>query len=176
MKCQGSRSSPWVLHFGLASAVAGVLAFSGVAQAEDGAACHKAPAPSAKAAALAKVRVISIPLQECPADDNEGMNAVRAFIDPETGQLRAPTAEEQAALGRAIAGTSGIRAEAAREATVSATGNMIFDIGEAGMQDVVVRTGADGKLTFVCSPRSQTPLALTRPLAPNKNEAPKEEK
>ncbi len=39
------------------------------------------------------VRVISMPLQEeCPADDNESMNAVRAFIDPATGELRAPTA------------------------------------------------------------------------------------
>lgn len=176
MKCFGSRSSPRVLRLGLGSAVACVLALSGVAQAADSTSSQKAAAPSGKAAPRAEVRVISIPLQECPADDNEGMKALKAFIDPETGELRAPTPEEEAALARAIAGTSRIRTEAAREVTVGANGIMTYVLGEEGMEDVVVRTGSDGKAVFLCTPRSETPGALTRPLAPKKNEAAKEEK
>ena len=136
----------------------------------------KAAAPVASPAPRADVRVISIPLQECPADDNEGMNAMKAFIDPATGELRAPTAEEAAELARAIAPRAVRRAQAAREVTVSASGNLLYELGEEGMQDVVVRTGSDGKPVFLCTPRSETPRALTRPLAPKKSEAAKEEK
>ena len=118
-----------------------------------------------------------MPLQEeCPADDNEAMNAVKAFIDPATGELRAPTPEEEAALARAIAPKAVRQAQAAREFTVSANGGVHYYLGEEGMVDVVVRTGADGKPVFLCTPRSETPRALTRPLAPKKNEAAREEK
>jgi hypothetical protein len=124
----------------------------------------------------AVVRVISIPLQECPADDNEGMNAVKAFLDPVTGELRAPTAEEAAALARAIAPRAARQAQAAREPMVGANGIVRYELGEDGMVDVVVRTGADGKPVFLCAPRAETPKALTRPLPPKKSEAAKEEK
>lgn len=133
-------------------------------------------APTTALAPQVEVRVISVPLQECPADDNEGMNAVKAFIDPATGELRAPTAEEAAELARAIAPRAARRAQAAREVTVSASGNLLYELGEEGMVDVVVRTGPDGRLVFLCTPRSETPMALTRPLAPKKSEAAKEEK
>jgi len=136
----------------------------------------KAAAPVAAPAQRAEVRVISIPLQECPADDNEGMNAVRAFIDPVTGELRAPTTEEAAELARAIAPRAVRRAQAARQVMVSASGIQYYELGEDGMEDVVVRTGADEKLVFLCTPRSETPKALTGPLAPKKSEAAKEEK
>ena len=136
----------------------------------------QAAAPVAAPAPRVNVRVVSIPLQECPADDNESVNALRAFIDPATGELRAPTPEEEAALARAIAPRAVRRAQAAREVAVSASGNLLYELGEEGMQDVVVRTGADGKLVFLCTPRSETPKALTRPLAPKKSEAAKEER
>lgn len=135
-----------------------------------------APAGSRALAPRVEVRVISIPLQECPADDNEGMNAVKAFIDPATGELRAPTEEEAAALALAIAPRAGRQALAAREVLVSPEGIVSYELGEEGMQDVVVRTGADGKPVFLCTPRSETPKALTRPLAQKKSEAAKEEK
>jgi hypothetical protein len=123
------------------------------------------------------VRVISMPLQqECPADDNEAMNAVKAFIDPATGELRAPTPEEEAALARAIAPKAARLGQAEREFSVSANGGVHYFLGEEGMVDVVVRAGADGKPVFLCTPRSETPTALTRPLAPKRNEAAGEEK
>jgi len=140
-------------------------------------AATKAAAPSGKDAPRAIVRVISIPLQEeCPADDNEAMNAMRAFIDPETGELRAPTAEDQAALARAIAPGAERRAQAAREATVRENGIVSLELGEDGMVDAVARIGPDGKAVFLCTPRSETPKALTGPIAPTKNDAAKEEK
>ena len=134
-------------------------------------------APTTALAPQVDVRVVSIPLQEeCPADDNEGMNAVRAFIDPATGELRAPTAEEAAELARAIAPRAVRRAQAAREVAVLPNGIQYYEVGEEAMQDVVVRTGSDGKPVFLCTPRSETPRALTHPVAPKKNEAAKEEK
>jgi hypothetical protein len=136
----------------------------------------KAAESAAAPAPRVDVRVISIPLQECPADDNEGMSAVRAFIDPATGELRAPTAEEAAELARAIAPRGERRAQAAREVMVSADGILTYELGEEGMVDAVVRTGSDGKPVFLCTPRSETPKALTRPLAPKKSEAAIEER
>ena len=50
-----------------------------------------------------------------------------------------------------------------------------YELGEEGMVDAVVRLGPDGKPVFSCTPRSETPKALTRPLAPQ-GEAAKEEK
>ena len=129
-----------------------------------------APAPRAN------VRVISIPLQECPADDNEAVNAVKAFLDPATGELRAPTPEEEAALARAIAPRAERRAQAVREPMVHDNGIVSIELGEEGMVDFVARTGPDGKAVFLCTPRSQTPKALTGPPAPKKNDAAKEEK
>ena len=161
-------------------AVAAVLVSGSPALAAEDARLIPAKPPAKKTAASVaaprvEVRVISIPLQECPADDNEGMNAVKAFIDPATGELRAPTAEEAAELARAIAPRAR-RAQAAREVMVSASGIQYYELGEEGMQDVVVRTGADGKPVFLCTPRSETPGALARPLAPKKSEAAREEK
>ncbi len=134
----------------------------------------KRPAKTAESVAAVpsrvNVRVVSIP-QECPADDNEAMSAVKAFIDPVTGELRAPTPAEQAALSRAIAPGAARQAQAARVPVVRANGILSFEVGEEGMQDLVVRTGADGKPVFLCTPRSETPKALTRPLAPKSGAA-----
>lgn len=162
-------------------AVAAVLVSGSPALAAEDARFIPAKPPAKKIAApvaapRVEVRVISIPLQECPADDNEGMNAVRAFVDPATGELRAPTQEEEAALARAIAPRSERRALAAREPLVSADGILTYELGEEGMVDAVVRTGSDGTAVFLCTPRSETPKALTRTLAPKKSEAAIEEK
>jgi hypothetical protein len=161
-------------------AVAAVLVSGSPSMAAEDARSIPAKPPAKKtsasvAAPRVEVRVISIPLQECPADDNEGMNAVKAFIDPATGELRAPTAEEEAALARAIAPRAARRA-LAEGSFWTARGVSVYEVGEDGMNDVVVRTGPDGKPVFLCTPRSETPAALTRPLAPKKSEAAKEEK
>jgi len=193
MSVSTRSAHPWSrLLLGVAAAAVVLSAGSRMAAADESGHCTAAKEPSKKAVASAPaksgetkpvatpaetashavVRVISMPLQEeCPADDNEAMNAVKAFIDPATGELRAPTPEEEAALARAIAPKAARQAQAAREFTVSPNGGVHYYLGEDGMVDVVVRTGADGKLVFLCTPRSETPGALTRPLAPKKNEA-----
>src|SRR5215813_8040791 len=139
MKSLGSRSSP-CLRFTLGLAAACVLALSSSAQGSDDRPLRKAAAPSGGNDASVKVRVVSIPLEEeCPADDNEAMTAVRAFIDPETGELRAPTAEDVAALERAMAPRAARRAQVEKAPIVSADGLLILEAGEDLMQDVVVR-------------------------------------
>ena len=135
-----------------------------------------ASAPTAATAPRAEVRVISIPLDTCPADDNEAMTAVKAFIDPATGELRAPTPEDEAALARAIAPTAARRAEAARTPMVLPNGLVAFELGEDSMMDAVVRVGVDGKPVFSCTPREETPKALTHALPAAKANAGNEEK
>ncbi len=165
-------------------ALAAVLAAASPSLAAEDARFIPAKRPGEKAAAsvaarapLANVRVISIPREECPADDNEGMNAVKAFIDPATGELRAPTQEEEAGAGPRDRATVRTPAQAAREVHGQRQRHREpIELGEDGMEDVVVRTGADGKPVFFCTPRSETPKALTRPLAPKKSDAAKEEK
>ncbi len=122
------------------------------------------------------VRVVNVPLQECPADDREGLGSVRAFIDPDTGKLRAPTREEEQALVRAIPPRAARQAQAARVPVVHANGIVSIEVGEDLMEDVVVRTGDDGKPVFLCTPRSETARALTRALAPKAGVAAEEEK
>ncbi len=155
-------------------AVVAIMSGGSPSMAAEDARFVPAKRPTKKAAA--EVRVVSIPLQECPADDNESTNAMKAFIDPATGELRAPTPEEAAALARAIGPRAERRAQAARQVMVQPNGIQYYELGEEGMVDAVVRIDADGKPVFLCTPRSETPKALTRPLAPKKSEAAKEEK
>ncbi len=75
---------------------------------------------SAALPARVTVRVVNVPLQECPADDREGQGAMKAFIDPDTGALRAPTREEAEALARAGAPRAARQAQAARVPVVHA--------------------------------------------------------
>jgi hypothetical protein len=129
----------------------------------------KRPAKAGASAAAAA------PLEECPADDNEAMTAVKAFLDPATGELRAPTPEDEAALARAI-GPRSRRTEAARTPMALPNGLVAIEVGEDSMMDVVVRTGADGKPVFSCTSRDETPKALTRPLPAAKANSTNEEK
>jgi hypothetical protein len=145
---------------------------------ETGAGPAKKPAPrttvAAPAAPRATVKVVSIPLQECPADDNESLNAVKAFIDPATGELRAPTPEDEAALARALAPAAVRRAQAARQVQALPNGILAVEVGDDLMMDAVVRTAPDGTLVYSCTPRPETPRALTREIAPKNAGAPAE--
>ena len=98
----------------------------------------------------------------CPADDRvAGIAGLRAFIDPQTGQLRPPTAEEALALSAAA------RVEAAREidgleAVLHADGMMSLDLKGQFLQNVVVRRAPDGSLSIGCveGPSPSVPLHL----------------
>lgn len=130
---------------------------------------------AAASAPRANVRIVSVP-SECPTDENEAMTAVRAFVDPNTGEFRAPTPEEQEAFTRMLAPRAARRAEAARTVTPQANGVFSLELGEDAMMDAVARKDADGKAVFSCTPRSETPKALTKPLPAKKGDAGIEEK
>lgn len=177
MKSLESRSNWWWRCFTMGFAAACVLVLSSVAQAAEASSPRKTDAHSGEDATPVKVRVISIPLQdECSNDDNEAMDGMRAFVDPTTGELRAPTREEEAALARANAGKLRDRTNAASEVVVGADGSLIYYLGEDGMVDVVARTLSDGKAVFSCTPRAETHEALTRPLPAPKKDAVEKEK
>ena len=110
----------------------------------------------------------------CPADDRFARAGLRAFIDPQTGQLRQPTPEEAQALSRAA------RAEFAQEvesleAVVHPDGMISVDLKGRFMQDLVVVKRPDGSLSLRCVPDSEKDLTLAAP-APLRPAPPLEER
>jgi len=88
---------------------------------------------------------------------------LRAFRDPETGQLRAPTAEEAAALTRLLA--SALAIPGTSPVVQHANGMLSVQLGEEYMNDVVVRRNPDGTLAWVCVPHPQSGGVLQAPPA-----------
>ena len=76
------------------------------------------------------------PASTCPADDRVAGFALRAFIDPQTGQLREPTPEEVRALAR-TAREKFVRELETLEEVVHPDGMISLDL-----KDVAVATGA----------------------------------
>ncbi len=118
----------------------------------------KAPAPASNPAA---------PDALCPANDAFAFPGLRAFIDPQTGQLRQPTPEEAAQLG-AAAHAARIRALSELEVVVHPDGMRSVDLKDAFQTDLVARRNPDGSLSIGCVPPG-APSALLpapRPAAP----------
>ena len=164
--------------WGRISALALAAALVGAVGTADGPPTRKGVAPARKAVsppAKATVKVVSIPIaEECPADDEAALAGFRAFLDPETGELRAPTPEEEAAFSRLIASQTILRAEPAQKVTVGPNGELIYYLGEEGMVDMIAHTDGD-KTVVSCVTRPETARALARP-APKKRAVTKEEK
>ena len=96
---------------------------------------------------------------ECPADETLRQGGFRAFIDPETGELREGTPEEHRAL------SAGARTEAANaaeipEMVVYPDGMVVVDLKGQFMQSVTVVRNPDGSLSTSCGPR---PAAAPKP-------------
>ena len=96
-----------------------------------------------------------------------GMVVVR---DPQTGQLRAPTAAESRAL--APPPSAGMRAAQAPPAMVTHPGGTRqVHLGERGLVYSVVTRGADGKLTEQCvHGAAAADKAVHAPASPQQNE------
>jgi len=99
----------------------------------------------------------------CPAIDHPApvsspAPGIRAAIDPATGALRPPTAEERMA---ASARKRAARAETMHnlEVVVHPNGMKTVDLGDAFLFDVVVETAPDGTMGYRCVPRSAQPPA-----------------
>ena len=101
----------------------------------------------------------------CPADDRFARASFRAFIDPQTGQLREPTPEEVQALSRA-ARAEFVRAVESLEAVVHPDGMVSVDLKGLFMQDLVVVKRPDGSLSMRCVPDSEKDLTLAAPAPP----------
>jgi hypothetical protein len=101
-------------------------------------------------------------MQECPADDSVGRAGLRAFIDPQTGQLREPTPQEAQALSRA-AQEAFARAVESLEAVVHPDGTISVDLKSLFMQDLVAVKDSEGSLSVHCVPDSEKPLAVAEP-------------
>ena len=90
---------------------------------------------------------------ECPAEETFGQGGFRAFIDPETGELREGTPEEQRAL------SAGARAESANaaespEIVVYPDGMVVVDLKGQFMQSVTMVRNPDGSLSMRCGPEA----------------------
>ena len=103
------------------------------------------------------------PVREvCPADDAAAGPALRAFIDPETGQLRAPSPEEARALADA-ARADLARAVESLEAVVHPDGMISLDLKGFFMQNVVAVRTPDGSLSMGCVDGPPTPVTFVPP-------------
>lgn len=102
-----------------------------------------AASPSAKPAASANVKVV-------PAA------SLVAVKDPVTGELRAPTAEEAAALVESARTASFARTAAPQPRTYTTPGGgRGLTLGEATFGLAVARKRADGKVVEACVPDAQ---------------------
>jgi len=102
------------------------------------------------------------PAIDHPAPVSASAPGIRAAIDPATGALRTPTAEERMA---ASARKRAARAETMRnlEVVVHPNGMKTVDLGDAFLFDVVVETAPDGTIGYRCVPgAAQAPAAASK--------------
>ena len=159
---------------GSTAALAMLVLLGGTAGAAETGSCAKKKASARPAATSAAKPEAAKPPAETPAE-TAGQAGMKAYIDPATGKLREPTAEDAAAAAAAAAKSR--QAQAARPEPVvvqHASGMVSAELGEEYMEDVVVRKNADGTLAFQCVPRSRTEKVLTKPGSPAKPELEKE--
>ena len=85
-----------------------------------------------------------------PAHATPGL---RAFLDPQTGELRQPTAEEARALSRASREAFALAVDSL-QAVVHPDGMISVDLGDLFQQDLVAVKGPDGSISMRCLPRA----------------------
>ena len=159
---------------GSTAAFAMLVLLGGTAGAAETGSCAKKKASARPAATSAAKPEAAKAQAETPAE-TAGQAGMKAYIDPATGKLREPTAEDAAAAAAAAAKSR--QAQAARPEPVvvqHSSGMVSAELGEEYMEDVVVRKNADGTLAFQCVPRSRTEKVLTKPGSPAKPELEKE--
>jgi hypothetical protein len=96
---------------------------------------------------LAALCVLAAFSMHAKAAGQEGLVVVR---DPQTGQLRAPTADELKELRARTPATAGLAAPRPPATVSRRDGSRGLRLGEQGMVYDVVTRGPDGKLTREC--------------------------
>jgi hypothetical protein len=102
---------------------------------------------------------VGMPAKAQPNQTN-GAAGLRAFIDPNTKKLRAPTAEENRQLGQqrrteTPAGEAGTGQEAPVE-KVHPSGAVSVEVGESGMSYAVAKRNPDGSVSTKCDTESKS--------------------
>ena len=123
--------------------------------------------PKAKAGETRSVAAAARPAASpaCPADDGVGRAGLRAFIDPQTGQMREPTPEEAAELAAAVHAAR-LQALSELEVVVHPDGMRSVDLKDAFMIDLVARRNPDGSVSIGCQPPGVPATPAPRPAAP----------
>ena len=99
------------------------------------------------------------------AQADEGVRVVR---DPETGKLRAPTADEARDLDAREPRGAALR-RAAPRARVLNNGTIALEVGEDHMMSSVARVNADGSLDRYCVPAGKAQAVLNAPQQPTRH-------
>ena len=129
------------------------------------------------AAAFALVSVVVLSASSARSEDPPGAAAVNpesgkaapqmiVVKDPQTGELRAPTAAEIAALKAAAASQPAPKASVAGQTTTVEkllSGRVRAKLGPEYMRYSVVRKNPDGSLAEVCVPAGKVEAALKAP-------------
>ncbi len=96
----------------------------------------------------------------------EGRGGFTAYIDPATGKLTTPTAEQAAALQAASGAAPARAARAAKPQTIYGPGGAIgMTLDDSHMMNYVVRRGAHGALDPACVPGDEVAHTLAQPAA-----------
>ncbi len=98
------------------------------------------------------------PAVDVPATSAPGAPALRAYIDPVTGKLREPTADELRELAEARLKSRAARAPRVFEVVTHPDGMKSVDLGEAFLFDVRIENLPDGSMKTTCVPHA-TPAA-----------------
>ena len=99
------------------------------------------------------------PPKDCPAIDIPApiapvRSAVRAFVDPVTGKLREPTADELRQLAEERLKSKRAAAPRVFEVVTYPDGMQAVDLGDAFLFDVRLKTLPDGSTRIECVPRA----------------------
>ncbi len=96
--------------------------------------------------------------EECPAIDVPApvrtAPRVRAFVDPATGKLREPTADELRALAEARLKSRAAQAPRVFEVVTHPDGMVTVDLGDAFLMDVRIEKLPDGSVKTICVPHA----------------------
>ena len=161
MRKNAGRNRPWLrLLVGLSAGIAVFGLGAGSADAGDTGTCTKKKV-AAKPAATAAAPADAAKAPAATPAETAGQAGMKAYIDPATGKLREPNADEAAAVAAAakVKGREALKAAPEPVVIQHAGGMVSAQLGEEYMEDVVVRKNADGTLAFQCVPRSQAQKA-----------------
>lgn len=126
-------------------------------------------------AALPLAAICAMALTQTPharAAGQEGMVVVR---DAQTGQMRAPTAEEMKALTQAPSGALKAQPPLSSLVVTNPDGSRRLRMGERGQVFTVVTRGADGKLAEQCVHGDHAATALAHPAHARHTKEPRHE-